>query len=244
MFALFRKEINSFFSSLTGYIVLFVFLSGTGLIMWVFPGSDFNIIEYGYATLDSLFVLAPWLFLFLIPAVTMRMFAEEQKSGTIELLLTKPLSDMHIVAAKYLSAVFLVLIALLPTLIYFISLYYLATPTGNIDVAGIFGSYIGLIFLCSGFSAIGIFCSALSSNQIVAFILAVLFSFFFYMGFEFIGSIVSSPLLNNILSSMGVSLHYKSLSRGVIDSRDIIYFISLTALFLFLTRFILEKRKW
>ena len=244
MLSLFKKEISSFFSSLTGYVVVLVFLCATGLIIWVFPGSEFNILENGYATLDSFFILAPWLFLFLIPAITMKMFAEEQKTGTIELLLTKPLTDLQIVIAKYASAVLLVLSALIPTLVYFFSIYYLSAPKGNIDIAGIAGSYIGLIFLCSAFVSIGIFCSVLSSNQVVAFILAVIFTFFFYSGFEFLSTIISLPGLSNILALLGISAHYNSLSRGVIDSRDVIYFISLTLLFLFLSRFILEKRKW
>ena len=244
MFALFKKEVSSFFSSLTGYIVVLVFLCATGLITWVFPGSEYNIIENGYATLDSLFILGPWLFMFLIPAVTMRMFAEEQKSGTMELLFTKPLTDMQIVVAKYWSAFLLVVCALIPTLVYFFSIYFLSSPVGNIDIAGIAGSYIGLLFLCSAFVAIGLFCSVLSGNQIVSFILALILSFFFYSGFEFLGSLVNNSGIGNILSLIGINSHYTSLSRGVIDTRDVIYFISLTFLFLFLSRFILEKRKW
>lgn len=211
--------------------------------MWIFPGNN-NVIESGYANLDPLFVLAPWLFLFLIPAVTMRMFAEEQKSGTIELLLTQPVSDLQIVMAKFFAAVILVLISLTPTLVYYVSVYRLATPTGNIDTAGITGSYIGLIFLCSGFSAIGVFASTLTNNQIVSFILALILSFFFYSGFDFISGIISSEKAGNILARLGMSSHYSSLSRGVIDSRDIVYFLSISLLFIFLSRFILEKRKW
>ena len=212
--------------------------------MWIFPGADFNIIESGYSNIDPLFIVAPWVFLFLIPAVTMKMFAEEQKSGTIEILLTQPLTDLQIVLAKYFSAVLLVIIALVPTLVYYITVYMLANPAGNIDTAGIIGSYIGLIFLCSGFASIGVFASALSNNQIVSFILAVILSFFFYSGFEFLGSIITQPTMSNLLAQLGISSHYGSMSRGVIDSRDVIYFISLTLFFVFFTRFILEKRKW
>ncbi len=194
--------------------------------------------------MDSFFLLAPWLFLFLIPAVTMKMFAEEQKTGTIELLMTKPLTDLEIVVAKYSSAVFLVLFALVPTLIYFYSLYFLSIPKGNLDVAGIMGSYIGLLFLCSAFASIGLFCSALSNNQIVSFILAVIISFFFYSGFNFLSSVITIPSVSNVLSYTGMSSHYSSLSRGVIDTRDLSYFVSLTLLFIFFSRFILEKRKW
>ncbi|MBK6397628.1 MAG: gliding motility-associated ABC transporter permease subunit GldF [Bacteroidetes bacterium] len=244
MVALLRKEINSFFSSLIGYIVIIVFLLTLGLIMWIFPGGGFNIIESGFANMDPLFVVAPWVFLFLIPAVTMKMFAEEHRSGTIEILLTQPISDLQIVLAKFFSAVILVVIALLPTSIYYISIYQLANPVGNIDTAGIVGSYIGLIFLCSGFASIGVFASALTSNQIVSFILAVILSFFFYSGFEFLAAIISNPVAGNLLAGLGISNHYASLSRGVIDTRDVVYFISLTLLFVFSTRFILEKRKW
>ncbi len=212
--------------------------------MWVFPGSDFNILENGYSTMESFFLLAPWLFLFLIPAVTMKMFAEEQKTGTIELLLTKPLTDLEIIIAKYASAVVLVLLALFPTLTYFFSIYYLSFPVGNIDIAGITGSYIGLIFLCSAFSSIGLFCSVISNNQIVSFILAIVISFFFYSGFDFLSSFVNQTTISNTLSYTGMSSHYSSLSRGVIDTRDLVYFVSLTLLFVFLSRFILEKRKW
>lgn len=243
MLALFRKEINSFFGSVTGYVVLIVFLSATGIIMWVLPGTDLNVLENGYATMDSLFILAPWLFLFLIPAITMKMFSEELKSGTIELLLTKPVTEMQIVTAKYAAGLVLVLFAILPTLIYYGCIYLIASPAGNVDSAGIAGSYLGLIFLCSGFVSIGVFCSSLSGNQIVAFILAVILSFFFLSGFEFLSTISGSTLLANILSQAGIFSHYESLSRGVIDSRDLVYFASLTLLFLFLTHFMIERRK-
>jgi len=212
--------------------------------MWVFPDSDFNVLENGYSSMDSFFLLAPWLFLFLIPAVTMKMFAEEQKTGTIELLMTKPLTDLEIVMAKFASAVLLVVFALIPTLVYFSSIYLLSVPVGNVDIAGITGSYIGLLFLCSAFASIGLFCSVVSNNQIVSFILAVIISFFFYSGFDFLSTIIVVPQISNILSYAGMSSHYSSLSRGVLDSRDLIYFVSLTFLFVFFSRFILEKRKW
>jgi ABC-2 type transport system permease protein len=244
VYALFKKEISNFFSSLAGSIVILVFLVATGLILWVFPGSEINILENGYASLDGFFSIGPWLFLFLIPAVTMRMFAEEQKSGTIELLLSKPLTDLQIVVAKYAASVALVIAALIPTLVYFISIYYLASPAGNIDIAGIMGSYIGLIFLCSGFTAIGIFSSVLTANQVLSFVIAVILCFFFYSGFEFLSTIVNQTKISNILSYIGISNHYESLSRGVIDTRDLIYLLTLTLLFLYCSRFILEKRKW
>ena len=246
MIALLKKEINSFLSSLIGYLVISVFLLSIGLFMWIIPGTDFNVFENGYSNMDTLFILAPWVFLFLIPAVTMRSFAEENKAGTIELLLTRPLSDFQIVLAKYTAGVILVLFALAPTLIYFISIYSLASPAGNVDTGGIAGSYFGLLFLCSGFVSIGVFASAVSNNQIIAFILAVILSFFFHVGFDSISTMfsVSGSWFVNVLSQIGISSHYTSMSRGVIDTRDMIYFITLTVFFLLLTKFVMEKRKW
>jgi ABC-2 type transport system permease protein len=242
--ALLKKEINSFLSSITGYVVMVVFLLSIGLFMWIIPGTDFNILENGYANIDTLFIIAPWVFMFLIPAVTMRSFAEENKSGTIELLLTRPLSDFQIIFAKYAAGVILVLFSLIPTLIYFISVYFLASPKGNVDMGGITGSYFGLLFLCSAFASIGVFASSLSNNQVISFILAVIISFFFHTGFDSLSSLTTAGFLPTLLSQIGISSHYTSMSRGVIDTRDMIYFITLTAFFLLLTKFIIEKRKW
>lgn len=246
MIALLKKEINSFLSSLIGYMVMAVFLLSIGLFMWIIPGTDFNVFENGYANIDTLFVIAPWVFLFLIPAVTMRSFAEENKTGTIELLLTRPLSDMQIITAKFYAGVLLVLFSLVPTLIYFISVYFLASPVGNVDIGGIVGSYFGLLFLSSAFVSIGILSSSISNNQVIAFILAVITCFFFYTGFDSLSTLtsVSGARLANILSQTGMSTHYASMSRGVIDTRDMIYFITLTIFFLLLTKFVMEKRKW
>jgi ABC-2 type transport system permease protein len=242
--SLLRKEINGFLGSTIGYVVIVVFLLITGLFVWVLPGTEFNIIGSGYAGLDPLFILAPWVFMFLIPAITMRSLAEENKTGTIELLLTKPLTDMQIVSAKYFAGLILVLFSLLPTLVYYAVANYMASPAGNLDHGGIIGSYIGLFFLGSAYIAIGIFSSSLSNNQIISFILAVILTFIFHVGFDFMSSLTPSNQVNFILSQLGMSAHYSSLSRGVIDSRDAVYFITLTILFLYLTRFTLEKRKW
>lgn len=244
MFSLLRKEINSFLGSVIGYVVVVVFLAITGLFAWILPGTDFNIIGSGYATLDALFILAPWVFMFLIPAITMRSFAEENKTGTIELLLTRPFTDLQIVAAKYLAGIILVLFALLPTLVYYGVVNYLASPAGNLDHGGIRGSYAGLFFLGSAYVSIGIFASCISNNQIISFITAVLITFVFHVGFDFLSNISYNESVNYILSQLGMSAHYTSLSRGVIDSRDAVYFISITLLFLSSARFILEKRKW
>lgn len=242
MLTLLKKEINEFFSSITGYIVVTVFLLATGLFMWVFPG-QFNVLDSGYATLNSLFTIAPWIFLFLVPAVTMRMIADEKKSGTMELLLTRPITDMQIVTAKYFSAILLVLIALLPTLIYFISVYHLGNPQGNIDVGGTTGSYIGLFFLAAIYTAIGVFSSSLTNNQIISFIIAVILSFFFYMGFDFLGSMAIFSGIDTFIVDLGINAHYKSMSRGVIDTRDVVYFVSVVVVFLYLTKSVVQSRK-
>ncbi|MCK4837139.1 MAG: ABC transporter permease, partial [Candidatus Aminicenantes bacterium] len=188
MLALFRKEISSFFSTLTGYVVIVVFLLANSLFIWIFPG-NLNVLDSGYADLETLFIIAPWVFLFLVPAITMRMFSEEQHSGTIELLFTKPLSDLKIILAKYLAGLLLVLFSLLPTLVYFGSVYFLGNPVGNIDLGGFWGSYFGLFFLAGIYVAIGTFTSSLSDNQIISFLLAVLISFIFYTGFDSISSL-------------------------------------------------------
>ena len=185
MLTLYKKEINSFLNSILGYVVIAVFLIVNGLFLWVFP-LESNIMDFGYANMDGLFTLAPFVFLFLIPAITMRFFADEKKSGTIELLMTKPLTDIQVILAKYFAGLSLVIIALIPTLIYFISVYQLGFPIGNMDIGGTWGSYLGLLFLAASFVAIGIFASSLTDNQIISFILAALISGFIYLGFEFI----------------------------------------------------------
>jgi ABC-2 type transport system permease protein len=242
MIALLRKEISVFFSSLTGYLAIIVFLAAISLFMWVFPG-NFNVVDNGYANIDTLFIIAPWVFMFLIPAVTMRSFSEEWRNGTIELLLTKPLTDWQIVIAKFLSGLFIVLFSLLPTLTYYWSVKSLSLAPG-IDEGATWGSYFGLLFLASGFVAIGTFASALSKNQIVAFISAVFLSFFFYVGFEQISDFFSVPGLDSIVLQLGINEHYVSMSRGVIDTRDLLYFISLSSFFLYLTKLKLDSFKW
>jgi ABC-2 type transport system permease protein len=243
MFALFKKEINGFLNSLTGYIVMVIFLVMTGLFLWVFP-LEFNVLDYGYASLDGLFILAPFVFLFLIPAITMKSFAEEKKSGTLELLMTLPLTDIRVILAKYAAGVALVLFSLLPTLVYYFSVYRLGLPPGNLDSGSIWGSYLGLFFLGASFVAIGIFTSSVTDNQIIAFILAVFISFFLYMGFEFIYTFLLSGKTGLLVQSLGLNAHYSSMSRGVIDTRDLVYFVSVTALFILMTKLSLESRKW
>lgn len=243
MITLFRKEISSFFSSLTGYIVITVFLLINGLFLWVFP-LEFNILDFGYASIENLFMLTPIVFLFLIPAITMRLFADEKKSGTIEILLTQPLTDLEIILAKYFAGLVLVLFSLLPTLIYFFSVYQLGLPPGNIDTGGMWGSYIGLLFLGASFVAIGLFSSSITDNQIVSFIIAIFLCGFLYIGFEFIYSLDMFGHIDLFIKSLGINAHYTSMSRGVIDTRDIIYFLSVIALFIIFTKFSLASRKW
>ena len=243
MLTLFIKEINGFLNSLIGYIVMVVFLLMTGLFLWVFP-LEFNVLDFGFAGLDGLFVIAPFVFLFLIPAITMRSFADEKKSGTLELLMTQPLTDLQVILAKYAAGVVLVIISLLPTLVYYFSVYRLGLPPGNLDSGGILGSYIGLFFLGASFVAIGIFASSLTDNQIISFILAGFISLILYMGFDFGYSTLRSGKTGLIVQSLGLTAHYSSMSRGVIDTRDLIYFISVTVIFILMTKLSLESRKW
>jgi len=243
MFTLLRKEINSFFSSLTGYVVIIVFLVTNSLFMWVFKG-DLNVLDSGHANLDTLFLLAPWIFLFLVPAVTMRVFSEEKRNGTLELLLTQPLTEIQIVLSKYFAAVGLILFSLLPTLVYFFSVSALGSPPGNLDVGGISGSYAGLFFLAAVYASVGVFTSAITDNQIVSFLLAVLISFFLYSGFDLITAAELLGNLDTFLVRFGINEHYQSISRGVIDTRDLIYFLSVISIFLLGTKLVLQSRKW
>ncbi len=243
MLTIFRKEINAFFSSPIGYIAIGVFLVILGLFVFFFP--DSSILEYNYATLAPLFDTAPLVFLFLIPAVTMRMFAEEQQNGTIEFLATKPLREMDIILGKYLAALTLVLFSLIPTLLYWYTAYQLGSPKGNLDAGAIIGSYLGLFLLAGIFTAVGIFASSLSSNQILAFLLATFLCFLLYYGFFYFSRLpVFVGRWDDLIQKLGIDYHYNSISRGLIDSRDMVYFGSVTALFLMMTLVSLERRKW
>jgi ABC-2 type transport system permease protein len=234
------REIKSFFGSPIGYLVIAIFLIINGLFLWVFEG-EYNILNTGFADLTPFFTLAPWILIFLIPAVTMRSFSDEKKQGTLELLLTKPLSIWQIVNGKFLGALLLIVMAIIPTLIYIAVISSLGMPEGNIDMGSTIGSYFGLLFLIAGYSAIGIFTSTLSDNQIVAFIVAVFLCFFFYFGFEGLAAVV--PNISSIIASLGMQNHFKSMSRGVLDTRDILYFTSITAVFLSFTVYNLKSFK-
>ncbi len=243
MFAIFRKEISGFFSSLTGYIVIIVFLLINSLFMWVFPG-EWNIFDNNYAGLDTLFLLSPWVFLFLVPAVTMRMIAEEKRLGTMELIYSRPISERGIIWGKYLASVSLVLLALLPCLIYYVSVYMLGDSPGNLDKGGTLGAFIGLFFLASVYASVGLFASSLTDNQVIAFIIAVLICFVLFMGFD---SFAYLPVLKNFdefVMRLGINEHYKSISRGVIDIKDVVYFVAVVAIFNEFTRLHLLSRKW
>lgn len=241
MFALFKKEFSSFLNTLIGAIVLGGFVLVNGLFLWVFS-AGYNILDNGYASIDGLFSIAPITFLFLIPAITMRLFAEEKKSGTLELLLTKPLTELQVVLGKYFAALALVFVALLPTLIWVVSVYLLGFPKGNIDLGGTWGSYIGLLFIGGAFAAIGVWASTVTDNQAAAFLIAVLLCAFFYLGFEFIAPFFGTAEL--FVQQLGANAHYLSLSRGVIDSRDVLFFLSVIVLFIALSRLSLQRRKW
>jgi len=247
MLAILKKEINLFFASPIGYLVIAVFLLLNGLFLWLFKG-EFNILDNGFADLTSFFLLSPWILIFLVPAITMRSFSDEKKQGTLELLLTKPLSTLQITLGKYFGAFTLFVIALVPTLLYVYTIYQLGNPIGNLDIGSILGSYFGLLFLAASYTAIGVFASSLSNNQIVGFIIAVFICFFFYFGFE--GLANYNPFVEYFhLEKLGMQEHYQSISRGVLDTRDILYFISIIILFIYLTskniqKDIPTKRKW
>ncbi|RUT78591.1 gliding motility-associated ABC transporter permease subunit GldF [Ancylomarina longa] len=243
MLALLFKEVRSFFSSLTGYLILAVFLIATGLFIWVFPG-DSNPLDTGYANLDVLFEIAPWIYLFLIPAVCMRLFVDEKKQGTMELVFTRPISDMGIILAKYFAAFLVIAFTLLFCLVYFASIYYLGSPMGNLDLGAFWGSFIGLFLLAGVYVSIGVLASALSDNQVVAFLLALVLCFVFYIGFDYLAEWQVLETLQTFIFSIGINEHYRSISRGIVDSRDLTYFFGVIIAFILITRTVLQSRKW
>ena len=234
------REIKSFFGSPIGYLVIAIFLLLNGLFLWVFEG-EYNILNSGFADLSPFFTISPWILIFLIPAVTMRSFSDEKKQGTIELLLTKPISVWQIVSGKFFGAFLLIVIAIIPTFIYAYVIYGLGMPEGNIDMGSTMGSYFGLLFLIAGYTAIGIFTSTLSENQIVAFIVSVFLCFIFYFGFQGVASQFKD--FAGLIAFFGMDYHFKSMSRGVIDTRDVTYFVSIAVVFLSLTVYKLKTLK-
>lgn len=243
MFSLFKKEVSVFFYNLTGYIVIIIFLLSNSLFLWIFPGEN-NVLNNNIAGLDTLFLMSPWVFLFLVPAITMRMFAEEKRTGTIELLHTRPFTDLQLVLAKYLASVVLAMFSLLPTLLYLISIKNLSQTPDSLDVGATIGSYIGLFFLAAIYAAIGIFSSAVTSNQIISFLISVGLSFFLYIGFDSIATLQIWGNWGNVILQLGIFEHYSSMSRGVIDTRDVVYFLGVILLFVLATKTVLESRKW
>lgn len=237
---LFRKEVATFFNSLVAYIVMTVFLVGIGLFFWVFGDT---ILLTGYASMDDFFAISPWFFLFLIPAITMRSFSEEIQLGTIEFLLTKPVSDWQLILGKYFAAVALVIFTLFPTLIYYATVYYLGDPVGNLDSGAIIGSYLGLTALGAIFAAIGLFSSAITPNQIVAFIIGVFLCFLFLNAFDYLANLKGLESINDAVLRIGIMEHYRSIARGVLDTRDILYFVSLMVIALTATRIVLINKK-
>ena len=229
MRSLYIKEINAFFGSLTGYLVLALFLVALGLIVWVFPES--SVLDYGFADLEALFSYTPYVFTFLIPALSMRAISEERKTGTWELLRTSPLSLIQIILAKYFALITLVFLAVLPTLLYAYSIVQLGDPVGNLDIAGFFGSWIGLLMIGATFAAVGLFASSLTSQQVVAFVLGVFLCFVLYFGFTALSEILTGEIAY-LVEELSLSYHYISLSRGVINSSDIFFLLGMIWLFL------------
>ncbi|QNK63014.1 gliding motility-associated ABC transporter permease subunit GldF [Pedobacter sp. PAMC26386] len=242
MYAVFKRELFSLLNSLMAYITIGVFLLVSGLLLWFFP--DTSILEYGYAELNGFFSLTPFLFMFLIPAMTMRSFAEERREGTYILLASRPLTDWQIILAKYFACLTLVFFALIPTLLYYYSITQLGLPKGNIDGGAVAGSYIGLLLLGATFAAIGIFASSVTKNQVIAFAVAVLLSFIAYSGFDSLGKIFASTILEDIFVWLSINAHFQSMSRGVLDTRDLVYFITFILAFLGITRMVIGGRKW
>jgi ABC-2 type transport system permease protein len=242
MIQILSKEFNSFLNSLIAYVVIGVFLVAIGLLMWVFP--ETSVLEYGYADMDTLFNTGPYVLVFLVPAITMRSFSEEKKAGTMELLFTKPLTDWNIILGKYFACFLLVLLALVPTVIYYFSISALGNPVGNVDTPGVIGSYIGLALLAGVFCSIGIFASSITTNQIVAFIVAAFLCFIFFTGFQSISMMELWSGQALMIRNLGILEHYESLSKGLIDSRDVLYFFSITFLMLACSKLILGSRQW
>ncbi|MEE1944996.1 gliding motility-associated ABC transporter permease subunit GldF [Pedobacter sp. KR3-3] len=242
MYAVFKRELFSFLNSLMAYITIGVFLLACALLLWFFP--DTSILDYGYAELGSFFSLVPFLFMFLVPAITIRSFAEERKEGTYVLLATSPLTDLQIIVAKYLACVVLLLFALIPTAVYYYSIYQLGLPKGNIDSGAVIGSYLGLFLLGNAFTAIGIFASSITKNQVIAFAVAVFLCFFSFSGFDSASKLFEFQFLEGLLVNLGINEHYQSISRGVLDTRDLVYFITFVALFFGLSKLAIGGRKW
>ena len=242
MYSLFKKELSVFFGSLIGYLVIGIFLLLNSLNLWVFE-SGMNVLDAGYAHLDGFFYVAPYMFLFLCSAVTMKMFADEERNGTMELLLTHPMTTLQIIGAKYFAGLVLCIMALAPCLIYFLSVYLLSSPVGNVDAGGMWGAFIGLVFLFSAFTAIGIFASAVNANQIVAFLLSLSIGFLFVSGFDALAQVMPYGTAKIFTLKLGVGAHFQTMSKGVLDLRDILYFVSIIVSFGAATNYVILSRR-
>ncbi len=239
---IFLREFNGFLDSLIGYLVVGVFLVSMGLLVWVFP--ETSVLDYGYADMGTLFSMGPFVFVFLVPAITMRSFAEEKKLGTLELLMTKPVTELDIVMGKFLASFLLLVVAILPTIIYYFTLYQLGSPAGNIDTPGVIGSFLGMVLLGGVFCSAGILASSITPNQIVSFIIAAFLCFALYTGFDSSASLFSDGQTSLMVKQLGIQYHYESLSKGLIDSRDVVYFMSVTAIMVLGTKTVLSSRSW
>ena len=242
MWTIYKKEIRSFLSSLIAYIVMIVFLVTTGLFMWVIKGN--TVFDFGVASMQVMFDLSPYILVFLVSAVTMRSFSEERRLGTIETLTTRPVSDLAVIMGKFLACFTLVVFAILPTLVYYYSISKLANPAGNIDTGAMWGSYLGLLLLGAAYTSIGIFASSLTDNQIVALISSMVMSLFFYLVLGMVGDVKALDAIGKSVEWFGLDYHYYSMSRGVIDTRDVVYMLSFTGVFVWLTKTVFESRKW
>ena len=242
MITLYKKEISIFFSTIIGYLIIGLFLLISSLILW-HDISEINILDNAYASLDSFFTIAPLIFLLFIPSVSMRVFSEEFKTGTIETLITKPISSFEIVTAKFFAVLSLVIIAILPTITYVISIYFLGETTGNLDLAAVVGSYVGLLLLSSIFASISVYASSLSNSQIVAFILAIIMSSFFFFGFDILSQLPFLQTVDLTLQKIGISYHYNMMSKGLIKLSALVYFISVSLLFIKLTEVVIKNKK-
>jgi len=240
MLSICKKELHQFFSNLSGYIAIVLFLLVNGLFLFVLK--DSNLFDFGYATLDQFFELAPWILIFLVPAITMRSLSEEIKTGTFEILRTKPITCRQIVLGKYVSILLVLLFVIVPTFIYILTIKTLSA-TGSIDGGGIAGSYIGLFLLGAVFAAISLCCSSFTGNAVVAFLVSAFACLLLYFGFNAISKLPA--FVGNAdyyIEMLGIDFHYRSTSRGLLDSRDVIYFLSLIFLFLFITDKKLQNR--
>jgi len=243
MLYILKKELISFFSSLVGYIATGVFLLLCSWFLWLSP-NELNVLNAGHANIDGLFWVAPWAFLFLVPAITMRSFAEEKKTGTMEMLLTRPITEVRLTLGKFLAAVVVIALALLPTLLYFYTVSVLGNPVGNVDSGATWGAFVGLLLLASCYAAVGIFASSLTDSQIVAFLIAAALCFFLYIGFDGLAALPFLKSINSLIANLGINEHYKSISRGVVELRDVVYFFGVMAVFIAAANLKLRARVW